>query len=146
MEIEEEKTLESKLNTSRSQWTDKIQTMSAKIEKIPDVQDLMSIIYSERQIAVEYYYTLLSLLSKQNKIYKAKYSELFLAFKKNEQIRYSDSQIQSLINGELSELYYNIDLLNTQQKFMSDSIKTIDGLIYGINNRLKLEEFIRGLK
>ena len=80
-ETVEIKTAEDSLITrfanERIQWTDKINNLSVKMKKIPDIVELQTLVYTERQRAVEYYHYLLSFLYRINKSYSKQFAEIY---------------------------------------------------------------------
>ena len=52
----------------------------------------------------------------------------------------TERAISDQIDAQLSSDKYIIDLTESQMNYMSETIKTIDGIIYSINNRIKIEE------
>lgn len=135
--------IEDKILLHQNNWTERVQELSKQLKTIPEIKELMNKIYSERQLCVDYYYTLMNMIAKQNKSYKVKYAKRFNFYKTQSDIRYnSDAQIVNQINADLSEDLYINNLLESHFKFMGETLKTIDNIIYGINNRIKLEELI----
>ena len=142
-QIKENMSIEDKIIMHQNNWTKRIQSLSEKMKNIPELRELMNIVYSERQLCVDYYYTLMNMIAKQNKNYKIKYAKRFNFYKTQSEIRYnSDTQIVNQINADLSDDLYTLNLLESHFKFMGESLKTIDNIIYGINNRIKLEELV----
>lgn len=62
-------------------------------------------------------------------------------------IRYTnESAINLQIESQLSAEKESVDLLDNFCKYMKDTISTIDNIIYGINNKIKVFEMMNGLK
>lgn len=141
--IKENMSIEDKIIMHQNNWTKRIQSLSEKMKNIPELRELMNIVYSERQLCVDYYYTLMNMIAKQNKNYKVKYAKRFNFYKTQSEIRYnSDTQIVNQINADLSDDLYTLNLLESHFNFMKESLKSIDAIIFGINNRIKLEELV----
>ena len=70
-------TMEARFAKERVEWKSKVQNMSIMMKRLPDVAELMTNIYTERQQAVEYYHYLLTLLQKVNKTYRKQFSEKY---------------------------------------------------------------------
>lgn len=135
--------IEDKILMHQNSWTQRVQDLSKKLKTIPEIKELLSMLFSERQLCVDYYFTLMNMIAKQNKSYKTKYAKRFNFYKTQSDIRYnSDTQIVNQINGDLSEDLYILNLLEAHFKFMGETLKSIDSIQYGINNRIKLEELI----
>lgn len=140
-------TLEEYIATHQKAWSTIVAEMNAKMKKFADLPDLQNIVYAKRQDALDYYFVLLGKISSLVKDYKSKYAAKYNYYKVSAQIRYtSDAAINAQIDSDLGQEKYNIDLLDSHAKYMQETIKTIDSIIYGINNRIRVEELISGLK
>ena len=68
-------------------------------------------------------------------------------YKTQSQIRYSsEAAINAQIDADLKDDKYQIELLDNHAKYMLETIKTIDSVIYAINNRIRIEELIHQVK
>jgi len=140
-----EETLEQRFSRERSEWTVKIQAMSAKMKDIFKVSELMTEIYTERQISVEYYHMLLTMLSKLNISYRKQWTEKYDFYSWKSQKRFPNEKTKELqILSEISDLTRKRELLDTHIKFTSATIGTIDNLIYGIKYKVEIEQISRG--
>lgn len=138
------KTVETVIKEHQEHWKMEVEELSNKLKKLPDVLDLQTVVYSKRQDCLTYYYSLLNKISAFSKTYKAEYAQKYNYYKTQAQIRYqSDSAINAQIDADLADFTYQIELLNSLAKYMQDTIRTIDDIIYGINNRIKVEELVQ---
>lgn len=143
----ESDTLEDFIQNRQKEWTSIVTDLNKKLSKLAGVNELMYTLYTERQKAVEYYYTLLNKISKLSQAYKIQYAQKYNAYKVSSNIRYnSDAAINAQIMSDLSDSVYTIELMNNFSKFMQETVKTIDNIIYAIQNRIKIEELIQGYK
>ena len=86
-------------------------------------------------------------LSTQKRIYDVTYASEYNKLKTTSQIRYTtESAINAQISANMAYLIYYIGLLNNLCKYMQDTIKNIDNIIFGIKNRIELEKLIAGVK
>ena len=140
-------TLEDYISTHQKTWSVLVTEMNSKMKKFADLPDLQNVVYAKRQDALDYYFILLGKISSLVKDYKSKYAAKYNYYKVSSQIRYSsDAAINAQIDSDLGQEKYNIELLDNHAKYMQETIKTIDSIIYGINNRIRVEELISGLK
>ena len=117
------------------------------MKNFADLPDLQNVIYSRRQDALDYYFGLLSKISYLSREYKFKYSQKYNYYKVQSQIRYStEAAINAQIDADLKDDKYQIELLDQHAKYMLETIKTIDSIIYAINNRIRIEELINQVK
>ena len=140
-------TLEDYILTHQQQWSAIIADLNGKMKNFADIADLQNVIYSRRQDALDYYFGMLSKISSLSRDYKLKYSQKYNYYKTQAQIRYSsEAAINAQIDSDLKDDKYQIELLDQHTKYMLETIKTIDSIIYAINNRIRIEELINQVK
>lgn len=140
-------TLEDYILTHQQQWSAIIADLNGKMKHFADLADLQNVIYSRRQDALDYYFGMLSKISSLSRDYKLKYSQKYNYYKTQAQIRYSsEAAINAQIDSDLKDDKYQIELLDQHTKYMLETIKTIDSIIYAINNRIRIEELINQVK
>ena len=140
-------TLEEYIAQHQQMWSNVISEMNGQMRKFTDLPDLQMTIYSKRQNALDYYFNLLHQVSSMSKEYKKQYAARYNAYKVNSQIRYnSDTAINAQISSDLADVTYKLSLLENHAKYMQETIKTIDNLIYAISNRIRIEELIQNVK
>ena len=127
------------------EWLIKISKLNEQLKNLEGIRDLQTTIVTERQIAVDYYYKVLRMLSTLNKEYRPKYVDTYDYFKTRSDIRLnSDQAIAAHVQGKLASSLMDIELMNNHAKYMQETIKSIDDIIYAIQNRLQLEKLIKG--
>jgi glycosyltransferase involved in cell wall biosynthesis len=65
-----QETYEDKLKAIQSKWVDKVKSLNEKMKSLATLESLLNEIYSERQNACDYYFSLLGILSKLSRKYK----------------------------------------------------------------------------
>lgn len=134
-----------KFEKSRIEWSEIVKNLTDKLKNIKTLELLMIDVYSERQRAVDYYHYLNSLVIKITKAYRKLYAERYDFYTNKSQIRYPNETVKNnKIYTDLSKEIENKDVLENHVKYISETIKTIDGIIYAINSRIKIEELMRG--
>lgn len=128
----------------REDWSEKVTDMSDRLKDIHHLSDLMTEIYSSRQIAVEYSHTLMSHLSKVNRIYRERRVERYDHYTRNYDIRLDKDPKNDLINTDLGDIVERRELLQNHLDYFRETVRTIDTLCYGIKHRMALEEYRRG--
>jgi hypothetical protein len=142
-------TLEEQLNEHRNKWTNEITSLNEMMKTLPKVNDLLGIVYMKRQEAVDYYHSMNTVILKQMREYKRQSLNMFNTIKISgyNGVRLpNDSAIQKVVEVELIDEKSIIDLLTNHNNFIKESIATIDNLIYGINQKIKLGEILNGIK
>lgn len=134
----------SRFRKEREDWSEKVTDMSDRLKDIHHLSDLMTEIYSSRQIAVEYSHTLMSHLSKVNRIYRERRVERYDHYTRNYDIRLDKDPKNDLINTDLGDIVERRELLQNHLDYFRETVRTIDTLCYGIKHRMALEEYRRG--
>ena len=143
-------TLEEVFAQRRDYWIKWVDDMSTLVKTMDGLLTLQSEIYARRQEAVENYHNLTATLAKQTKIYKERYNEIYnrirvLKIPNTPNFVYgTEPALRNQVEGELSQEKYIIDIIENHISYMDQTIKTIDGLIYTISNRIKIEEIKMG--
>ena len=140
--------LDEQLTKLQDKWNDYIKELNEKMKNINTLNELLNIVYSKRQDAIDLYYGTMKILSVQTRNYKSKASNIYNTLKSGQAgLRYTnESAISTQIESKLIYEKETIDLLTNFTNYMKETIQTIDNIIYGINNKIKLYEMINGLK
>ena len=146
MDLSEE-TYEDKIGAIQEAWVEKIKDLNSKMKSLTTINDLLNVIYSERQNACDYCFGFMNMLSKLNKIYKTEYAKKYTYYKTQSQLRFTtESAISNQIEGDLYDTKEKIDLVESNIKFFQETVKTIDGMIYGVNSKIRIYELVNGIK
>ena len=139
--------IENKFSERRDYWMQWIDQMSKSLKSIDSVINLQSEVYIKRQEAVENYHSLAATVAKWSKKYKEDSARLYkeIRLMKTAQgastfMFTNESAIHEQIDAQLSDDKYLIVILESHLGYLDNTIKTIDGIIYAINNRIKIEE------
>lgn len=146
---QEPNTLEGKLKQIQDKWTNEITELNNMMKTLPRLDELLNIIYTRRQEAVDHYHGMNSVIIKQTKDYKQKFSMICMNARINgvNGLRLSnDSAIQKHVEGVLLDEKAAIEQLGNHNTFIKETVQTIDNMIYGINQKIKLAEILNGLK
>jgi hypothetical protein len=127
----------------RTDWVTKIQEFSDQLKHISYLGDLMTDVYSQRQIALEYSHTLMEHLIKLNKVIREKKHERYLHYTFNFDVRLDKEARESHINNDLSQILEKKDIVQNHFDYLRETIKTIDNLVFAIKHRIALEEYRR---
>jgi len=142
---EEQLSLEEKFAKERLEWSGKIQNMSKNLKDVMKLADLQVDIYTERQRAVEYYHYLISILKGLGRSYTKQYSDKYDFYSFEGQKRFANEKSKELkILSDISEIVRKREIVENHCKFIDNTIKTIDNLIYGIKYRVDIEQIARG--
>jgi hypothetical protein len=139
--------IEAKFTERRDYWMKWIEDMNESLKSIDTVINLQGVVYTKRQEAVENYHSLAATVAKWSKKYKEDSARLYkeIRLMKTAQgastfMFTNESAIREQIDAQLSDDKYLIVILESHLGYLDNTIKTIDGIIYAINNRIKIEE------
>lgn len=141
-------TTEDKLKNIQDKWVNIISELNIKMKDLPGIDSLLNEVYSKRQDLCDYMFSVLNILGKLTRQYKTKYAERYNYYKLGKNgLRYNnDSAISTQIEADLETEKTTIMLISNNVDFCKETLKTIDNMIYGINQKIKIYELINGLK
>lgn len=134
-------TLSQRFERERKEWEDKVLNMTREMGSMYKLSEVMVDALSQRQVALEYSHTLMDMLVKLNADYKKKRKERRRWYTMECDQHFSDRVIEQNIDVDLEKDGKIVDMFNNHLAYMRGTIETIDKLLYGINWRMKLEEY-----
>ena len=141
----EKESLVDRFKNEREVWTKTIDKLSKSMKKVSDLPELQTIIYTERQTALDYYHYLVSLVVILSRTYRKQYNDKYDYYTTKSQIRYpNEATKNNRILTDLSEIFQKKEMLENHIKASDNYIKTLDNIIYGISKRVDIENIIRG--
>lgn len=138
--------VEKYFESRRSYWTEWIQKMSSMLKDMQTLPDLQSIVYSLRQEAVDNYHNIAETLAKRTKNYKIKHSQIYdnikvIRIPNTPTYMYGNEfAVKQKLEGEMAADKYYINIIENHMQFIESTIKSIDGIIYSIQSRIRVEE------
>lgn len=146
-DVPKAETLEDKFARERLEWSEKVDEMTKKVKPIFEIPELMTYLYTERQRAIEYYHYLISLIIGMNRKYNAAYMERQDYYTTKSQIRYPNESTKNIrIQVDLADMVEKRAAVDNHSKFMTQTISTIDNIIWAIPRRVEIEQIARGGK
>jgi hypothetical protein len=143
--------IEQKFSERREYWINWITEMNTCLKDMDKIVVLQSNVYTKRQEAVENYHSLAATIAKWTKVYKEKYANLYKDIRMIKTAQGAttymfptEAAIRDQIEAQLSDEKYLIDIMDSHLSYLDNTIKTIDGIIYAIQNRIKVEEIKLG--
>lgn len=136
--------LSARFSSEREEWRERLEGYAIRFRDIYQIGDLLTDIYSARQIAVEYLHTLLSHMTKLNRVMREKKVERYEHYTRNYEMRLDkDIKFEFMMN-DIAVVVERRELLQNHIDYFRETIKTVDTMCYGIKHRLSLEEYRRG--
>lgn len=133
-----------RFSNEREDWTGRVKGLAERLKDIHEVGDLLTDLYSQRQIAGDYVHEIVSLSSKMNRIYRERKRERFLYYTQNYDLRLEKDPKMLFIEVDLAEIVERRELIQNHLDFMRETLRSIDTICYGVKHRIALEEYRRG--
>ena len=128
----------------RAQWKEQIQVISLQIKSIQTVAEAQVDLFSTRQTLLEYSYNLAQIISKLSTKERREKAKKLKEYTESKDIRYGSNEKTALIEGDLAELRERMELVEGHRKYIDQTIQTVDHMLYGIRQRIALEDYLRG--
>lgn len=141
---EEQKDFAKLFESERAQWKEKIQVISLHIKDIKTVAEAQVDLFTTRQTLLDYSYKLAQVVSKLSTKERQMRAKKLKEYSEGKDIRYGANEKTTLIEGDLSELREKMELVEGHRKYIDQTVQTVDHMLYGIRQRIALEEYLRG--
>lgn len=137
-------TLRKKFLEDRQRWLDRV---DEHLQSFADVQELLKLqpaIFRNREILIEQKHQLQENCEVLSRIIKEKSKELYIRYSQDGSLKSKSYQaISLLIEGDeaITVASERNQIISNHVNFLDETLQTIDHIIYGINYRVKLEEY-----
>jgi len=128
----------------RAEWKEKIQIISLHIKNIRTVAEAQVDLFSTRQTLLEYSYKLAQIISKLSTKERQMRAKKLKEYSEGKDVRYGANEKTTLIEGDLAELNEKMQLVEGHRKYIDQTVQTVDHMLYGIRQRIALEDYLRG--
>ena len=128
----------------RMNWRIKIQETGTKLKSIYTVAEAQVELFSMRQILIEYSFKLADIVAKLGPKERKKRALKLKEYTEKSNVRYGINETKVLIEGDLSEITGKLEMVEGHRKFIDQTVQTVDHMLYGIRQRVALEEYLRG--
>jgi len=128
----------------RKVWKDNILEMASKVNKLDKVASLQVDLYSSRQILIERISKLYQYLALYSSVYKTQKKDLFIKYTVDSDIKLGQGEKNIMVEGDLADLQKKISLIEHHIDYYKESVKNIDSMLYGVRNKLQIEQFLSG--
>ncbi|NBV27559.1 hypothetical protein EBS02_00855 [bacterium] len=141
---EKEKDFVKLFEEERAEWREKIQVISLSLKNIKTVAEAQIELFSTRQILIEYGFRLATIITKLSTKERQERARKMKDYQENKDIRYGSNELKTMIEGEVAEITQKIDLVEGHRKYIDQTVQTVDHMLYGIRQRIALEDYLRG--
>lgn len=142
----EQKDYASQFASEQADWRQRISELAIRMRNIREIAEVQVELFSDRQKLLERCHKIGQTLAKLNAEYRKKKKEKLILYSEGNsglQRVYGANEKTTLIEGDLAELKYMIDLVDEHISKLNETAKTIDHCLYGIKERIKLEDYLR---
>lgn len=133
--------LAKKFQADREKWTKNVEKFSKRLMNIKEIPELQVEVFSSRQMLVEYMTNLQNIYSKKMVELKKERFKVFDENANKKNVRLVSQEKAIIMDGKTADASHSTALIETQIDFYKETIKTIDSIIYGIKNRIDLEQY-----
>jgi hypothetical protein len=128
----------------RADWREKIQGISFSLKNIHTVAEAQIDLFTTRQILIEYGFKLATIVTKLSSKERQERARKMKDYQENKDVRYGSNDLKTMIEGEVAEINQKIELVEGHRKYIDQTVQTVDHMLYGIRQRIALEDYLRG--
>jgi hypothetical protein len=136
--------LAKRFEEERAEWSEKIRVYSLNLKDIKTVATAQIDLFGARQILLEYSFKLSQIYTKLNSKYRSDKAKKLVEVSENSNYKYGSTEKNLLIDGSLTEISFKLEMVESHRKFIDQTVQTVDHMLYGIRQRIALEEYLRG--
>ena len=111
------------------------------VRKIPEAQVTF---LSLRQRILEENHTLIEHFTNLKKSYREKKGEEWIEASKSSQLRFNSNEKTTIVDGRTATIKEKLEQIENQIGFYSESIKTIDAVLFVIKTRIDVQKLLDG--
>lgn len=131
-----------KFQDRRAEVSNEIYTNIEKLSSLKTLKEAQVNMLSLRQRLLEDNHTLFEHITTLRKKYRDDRSAEMENLSRNLQIRYQSNEKTVVLDGRTSDIRESLEIFENQVAFFTESIKTIDNIIFGIKTRIDIEKTI----
>lgn len=133
----------SKLRVERTEWTENVKGFSRMFHKTDSLVQLQMDLFSSRQILTERKSTISEIIHKYNKKLKIKRAEETENIEMHSNIKYKNANaFNTVLENRLIDLTDKINIFQIHYDYLSETVNTIDRMIFGVKHRIQIQEMI----
>jgi hypothetical protein len=144
MEPTQKRTIAEVFREKREMFSSEIYTGIRLLESVKKIPEAQVTFLSLRQRMLEENHTLIEHFTQLKKSYREKKGEEWIDVSKNNNIRYSSNEKTTVVDGKTASIKEKLEQVENQIGFYSESIKTIDAVLFGIKTRLDVQKLLDG--
>jgi len=131
--------LDKKLNTQRTNWSNKIKELARGLKDINRLEGVISEVLSTRQILIDNMAYINMKVKEQKATIASRYREAYIRYYEYD-YKLGEKQKERFIENDLRDENMILSHLENQLEFLKESVKTLDNMGFAIRNRLALKD------
>ena len=144
MEEQPKRTVAEIFGMKREEFSSEIRTGIALLSNIRNIPEVQVTFLSMRQRLLEENHSLLEHFTQLKKKYRERKGEEWESASKIGQMRYTPTEKTTLVDGKTADIKEKLEEVEHQINFYSESIKTVDAVLFGIKDRIAAEKLLTG--
>lgn len=139
-------TIEERFAAQRMNYSNEILTAVRMLEDVKTLVKAKVIFLSARQRLLEDHHVVIENYNKQAKKYRETKAQEIMNASNNMAVRLNEREKDKYVDGQpvISGIKAAMDLLQNQSNFLSESIKTIDQVLFSLKVRIDVEKMLNG--
>lgn len=140
-------TLEERFATQRKTYTNEIVAGIQLLRSIKTLTDAKITFLSLRQRVLEDNHTIIENFNKLSKRYRESKSSKLMDISSNQQVRLNEREKEKYIDGlpDISKIKSSVEILDAQSRYLTETMKTVDQVLYGLKVRIDTEKILLGI-
>jgi hypothetical protein len=128
----------------REQFSNEIHVGVKLLHGIRNIPEVQVTFLSMRQRLLEENHTLLEHFTNLKKTFREKKGDEWTDVSKSTQLRYTPTEKTTIVDGKTAHLKETLEQIENQINFYSESIKTVDSVLFGIKDRIAAQKLLDG--
>jgi len=140
----QKKTLNEIFRAKRESFSEEIYKAVQLIEDLRKIPQAQVFFLSLRQRILEENHTLIEHFNNFKKVYREKKGEEWVDASTKHQRLYNSTEKNTIVDGKTAALKEKLDSIESQINFYSETIKTVDNIIFGLKTRIDVQKMLDG--
>jgi len=140
----QEKEIQKTFRTHRDQFSKEIKDGIPLLSNIRNIPEVQVTFLSLRQRLLEESHVLLEHFTRLKKNYRERKGEEWESATKTGQFRYSPTEKTTLVDGKVAQYKQALEEIENQINFYTESIRTVDSVLFGIKDRIAAQKLLDG--
>jgi hypothetical protein len=132
-------TLDVKLSTQRTEWSNRIKDLAQSLRNINTMEVTIADVLSSRQTLIDQMAYINMKIKEQKSKISIRYREAYIRYYEYD-YKLGEKQKEKFIETDLADPNMILSHLENQMDFFKESVKTLDNMGFAIRNRLALKD------